>query len=445
MAPPPPPDWEVVLLVDHHERNNAQVMRRDELVARVNEAFHTQHQHRQHAHCEVGSARSQSLPAGDYMWVARRGDEERVLDCLVERKTMFDLGRCICNASKTYKPLTEMEVQMVKLRNCGIRNKIFLVENDPNPDTAKQGAHTFAKDLETLYPDEGFTLERSSSIHKSIEFLIRQHRHMLSGRPRFAREVSNTCLKIEKLVDKAFKNPYMWYYLELRQVDRVGDAKAMAVMHAYPSQETFELACSRGDHLQQKLASIETSGGRTLGQVSSQNLVQEFGGRPPHQRQLHVPNVTQHLVKFESPALKQMPANRAKKIPLHGIFPAGAGVETPCSRFPPHADFAVFDVANPVLSEMLENGLDDSMSPKRGQKMMGPTPAASEAIVLDSIVKSAGKRSTRKIPPGSEIINIDSDLERPERTHKMGPFPAAPDGKRSKRKIPHGAEIIQID
>jgi hypothetical protein len=115
-----------------------------------------------------------------------------------------------------------------------------------------------------------------------------------------------------------------------------------------------------------------------------------------------------------------MPANMAQ-ILRHGVSPAGAGVETPSSRFPSHADIAVFDVANPVPSEMFQIGLDDSMPPKHAQKM-GPTPAAPEANILDSVVKSAGKRSTREIPPGSEIINIGSDLERPERTHKMGPI-----------------------
>jgi hypothetical protein len=47
----------------------------------------------------------------------------------------------------------------------------------------------------------------------------------------------------------------------------------MAVMRAYPSQETSELVCSRGDPLQQVLALIEKTGGVPLDQVSFQNLV----------------------------------------------------------------------------------------------------------------------------------------------------------------------------
>jgi hypothetical protein len=215
----------------------------------------------------------------------------------------------------------------------------------------------------------------------------------------------------------------------------------MAVMRAYPSQETSELVCSRGDPLQQVLALIEKTGGVPLDQVSFQNLVQEFGGRGRHQRQLHVPSVTRHLVAFESPALR-MPANMAQ-ILRHGVSPAGAGVETPSSRFPSHADIAVFDVANPVPSEMFQIGLDDSMPPKHAQKM-GPTPAAPEANILDSVVKSAGKRSHVRFHPVQRLLilaRIWSDLN----VHIRWDPSCCSGWEAIQRKIPHGAEIIQID
>jgi hypothetical protein len=164
----------------------------------VNEAFRTPHQHRQHdQHCEVGSARSQSLPAGDYMWVARRGDEERVLDCLVERKTKFDLGRCIVNPSKTYGPLT---------------TRLSLWKTTPTPTPAICIDKTRKLICLQAILKHYYIEELSSSIYESIDFLIRQHRRMLSGRPRFAREISSTCSKIDNLVDRALKNPDMQYY-----------------------------------------------------------------------------------------------------------------------------------------------------------------------------------------------------------------------------------------
>lgn len=83
-------------------------------------------------HCE----RKESFPAGDYQWVARKPDhEDRVLDCVIERKTFTDLGRSLVPAPDQTHPPSRMYMQKKKLRNTGIRPKLFSSKANPRAST----------------------------------------------------------------------------------------------------------------------------------------------------------------------------------------------------------------------------------------------------------------------------------------------------------------------
>jgi hypothetical protein len=122
-------DWQIVLDVDQHERNNANGMKTQEWVDELNSNMRDRYQERR-THVEL-----KSLAAGDYLWVAKKGTDVRLLDYCVERKTAQDLKRCLTTASKTYPKIVKMGHQMRQLRYSGISNPIILVEGYIEPAT----------------------------------------------------------------------------------------------------------------------------------------------------------------------------------------------------------------------------------------------------------------------------------------------------------------------
>ena len=95
-------DWQVVLYVDNHERNNATGINTQIWVDGLNSKICNRY-HEWRTHVEL-----KSLAAGDYLWVAKKGTDVRVLDYCVERKTRQDLERCLATASRTYPNIVKM-------------------------------------------------------------------------------------------------------------------------------------------------------------------------------------------------------------------------------------------------------------------------------------------------------------------------------------------------
>ena len=117
--------WRIVLLMDHREFG----CRKDNFLPTVEKNINS--------HFQGKFAEITTLPSADFLFVARlisktTGEimDERVLDLVIERKNVEDLSHCLIQDSKKYKPLSFFEAQMYKLRHCGIRKKLFLMEDD---------------------------------------------------------------------------------------------------------------------------------------------------------------------------------------------------------------------------------------------------------------------------------------------------------------------------
>jgi hypothetical protein len=117
--------WKIVLLMDHREFG----CRKDNFLLTVEKNVNS--------HFQGKFAEITTLPSADFLFVARlisktTGEimDERVLDLVIERKNVEDLSHCLIQDSKKYKPLSFFEAQMYKLRRCGIRKKVFLMEDD---------------------------------------------------------------------------------------------------------------------------------------------------------------------------------------------------------------------------------------------------------------------------------------------------------------------------
>ena len=144
--------WRVILLMDHREFGCANNFLTT-VEKKINKYFREGT-----TYCEITT-----LPSADYLFVARllsntTGEimDERILDMIIERKSVQDVCQCLIADSKSecvwimcpshfsfsaklskhdvstqeYKPLSFFEAQMYKLQHCGMSNKIFLMEGD---------------------------------------------------------------------------------------------------------------------------------------------------------------------------------------------------------------------------------------------------------------------------------------------------------------------------
>jgi ERCC4-type nuclease len=109
----PQDGWNIVLLVDTQELMRDKTCREDEFLDRLSERIT----------CERCS-----LPAGDYLWVARSGSHEVVLNWVVESKRHPKFCSSIVKTSKILPPLKRMHVQHLKLRFSQVCNRELLIE-----------------------------------------------------------------------------------------------------------------------------------------------------------------------------------------------------------------------------------------------------------------------------------------------------------------------------
>ena len=117
-------NWKIMMLMDLREfgqRTNGTEI--------LNNVENHINQHFNGIHCE-----QVSLPVADYMFVARKYndegevEDERILPLLIERKNVNDLQSCLITDSKKYAPLGFYEAQMYKFQCCSsIKHKIFLI------------------------------------------------------------------------------------------------------------------------------------------------------------------------------------------------------------------------------------------------------------------------------------------------------------------------------
>ncbi|PKA66988.1 Crossover junction endonuclease MUS81 [Apostasia shenzhenica] len=174
------------------------------------------------------------LPIGDGIWIVRhkQSNSEYVLDFIVERKEIDDLGSSILD--NRYRD------QKLRLQRCGLRKVIYLVEGDPNALEAAESIKTACFTTEIL---EGFDVQRTSGfadtvrrygfLSLSIMDYYRTHfctENVINRKicPTF-NEFLRRCHELEKLtVSNVFS-------LQLMQVPLVTEDIALIVVDLYPT------------------------------------------------------------------------------------------------------------------------------------------------------------------------------------------------------------------
>ena len=251
--------WNVVLLMDTKERKHPKIktMRREDIVADINHAF------------GAGSCEVRTLQAGDYAWIARKeGFGERVLDCIIERKTLHDLTKDMTRKSGSCHPLSKMEAQMKKMESTTLSNKIFLLEdrNDPKirhvPGSILDSALEFDEKIRNGQHPGGFSYKETKSIVDTVLFLKNQHRAMRNKiKAAYAQalvslsegaSVDEQMLKlapfatvgtvdnINERIQQALGQPEFLYYRQLRSVRGVGEYRTKKVTASFPTKESLQ-------------------------------------------------------------------------------------------------------------------------------------------------------------------------------------------------------------
>jgi ERCC4-type nuclease len=258
--------WHVVLLVDSNERCHRTVkfMTKHELVDTINKQFGSSSDGAFIPHCET-----QRLLAGDYLWVARHSStgEERLLNCIMERKSFPDLTMSLTTKSTKYHPLSRMDVQLKKLQASTLPHRLLIVEkgersflspscilvaNQFLTNMAKKGKQK-KKDVNTI------SLRHTKSVSDTLQFLLYQHEQMRHKMRRayqsacaespdnissamvkmepFASDNVTTIDQLNQTIQMALEDPHFQYYLTLRRVIKMGESKAQAILKRYPQRQ----------------------------------------------------------------------------------------------------------------------------------------------------------------------------------------------------------------
>ncbi|XP_022653094.1 uncharacterized protein LOC111246936 isoform X2 [Varroa destructor] len=229
------------------------------------------------------------MNVGDYAWIAKRSDkDELVLDCIVERKRTDDLASSIKDG--------RYHEQKHRLVTCGIRRKIFLVEEH----------HRFAaggiSDLALLQAQLNtqiigdFIVKRTPNVKASAQYLAALTRAL--GQ-RYRQRVLKSCLREEvgKLSDdhlmswQEFNESSMKrrkvcikqvFTRSLMVMRGMSLEKALSIISVYPTMVSLISAYEKCDELKQKealLANVKCSiSGRRLGPALSKAVYKFVSG-----------------------------------------------------------------------------------------------------------------------------------------------------------------------
>uniref|UniRef100_A0ACD5VNQ0 Uncharacterized protein n=1 Tax=Avena sativa TaxID=4498 RepID=A0ACD5VNQ0_AVESA len=214
--------YEVVLVLDDRETFG---FRGNRVIGNIHSKFHV-------------PVEMKRLPVGDGIWIARhrRSRTEYVLDFVVERKGVTDLVSSIRDSR--YKD------QKLRLKKCGLRKLIYLVEGDPNPLNASESIKTACLTTEIL---EGFDVQRTTGYddtertygHLTLSIIDYYSTNFLASANN-----SRVCLTYDEFVKKCSDPKKLTvsdiFALQLMQVPQVTEETALAVTELYPT--LFSLA-----------------------------------------------------------------------------------------------------------------------------------------------------------------------------------------------------------
>ncbi|KAL5222926.1 hypothetical protein ABZP36_027639 [Zizania latifolia] len=209
--------YEVVLILDDRENFGA---RSRKVVDNIRSQFHV-------------PVEIKHLPVGDGIWIARDKKllTEYVLDFIVERKNVADL--CSSITDNRYRD------QKLRLKKCGIRKMIYLVEGDPNPLDASESIKTACFTTEIL---EGFDVQRTTGYadtERTYGHLTRSIIEYYSTNFSTGANSSRVCLTFDEFKKKCNDLNKITvsdvFALQLMQVPQVTEEAALAVIELYPT------------------------------------------------------------------------------------------------------------------------------------------------------------------------------------------------------------------
>ncbi|KAF7022352.1 hypothetical protein CFC21_035142, partial [Triticum aestivum] len=218
--------YEVVLILDDREIFGSRGKR---VVGNIHSKFHV-------------PVEIKRLPVGDGIWIARhrRSHTEYVLDFIVERKSVTDLVSSIRDSR--YKD------QKLRLKKCGLRKLIYLVEGDPNPLGASESIKTACFTTEIL---EGFDVQRTtgySDTENTYGHLTLSIIDYYSTNFSIGANTCRVCLTYDEFVKKCCDPKKLTvsdiFALQLMQVPQVTEETAVAVIELYPTLVSLARAYS---------------------------------------------------------------------------------------------------------------------------------------------------------------------------------------------------------
>jgi ERCC4-type nuclease len=183
------------------------------------------------------------------MFVARLLDgsgallDERVLDMVVERKSLDDLQSCLINKSKQYPPLSFFEAQMFKLQQTPGLNKVFLMEGDEDRPgdisvAGNPGEWVMRrKRVKTMRNQiggnewSGVKLVCTTDMNHSVQYLVdKMADFMAEGFDSSRLNLYRTMQEYKQVINDRMKDNTFVEYLRLRKIKGTGDVKAMKVI-----------------------------------------------------------------------------------------------------------------------------------------------------------------------------------------------------------------------
>uniref|UniRef100_A0ACD5XFP9 Uncharacterized protein n=1 Tax=Avena sativa TaxID=4498 RepID=A0ACD5XFP9_AVESA len=222
--------YEVVLILD--DRETLGLRNRRNVVNNIHSQFHV-------------TVEMKRLPVGDALWIARRRglDTDYVLDFIVERKNVDDfVGSIIDNRYKDQK---------LRMKKCGLRKLIYLVEGDPNTVDAPESVKTACFTTAIL---EGFDVQRTTGYadtEKKYGHLTRSIIYYYSTNFSAGADSSQHCLTYDEFVKRCSDLKKITvsdvFALQLMQVHLVTEEAALAVTRLYPTVRSLAQAYSMLD------------------------------------------------------------------------------------------------------------------------------------------------------------------------------------------------------
>lgn len=176
--------------------------------------------------------------------------EERVLNLVVERKSVDDLQNCLIKKSKTYAPLSFFEAQMYKLQQTPDMRRVFLMEGDEDitngggdngiSKVGNEGEWVLRrKRVKTMRNqirgEEWKGVELICTIDKnhSVQYLVDRMAEFMSGHddklffdPKKLHRY-RTMEEYKQIVNERMRDETFLEYLRLRKIKGTGDVTAM--------------------------------------------------------------------------------------------------------------------------------------------------------------------------------------------------------------------------